>query len=550
VLSAFLALGTLVLLSFSGSLSAPAAGAAPRFAGLIAAFVVSERFVVHLPGRRSTHTLTFAELPLVLGCFLVDPMALVAANVLGGAVALAFERTMPAVRRVLNLAMFGASTALAALMFRLLAGSLAAPTPRTWAAALAATLAASIVGVAVIALGMTFAGERPGAVRIARVAGAALGVTVCNTSLALSMLLVAWVEPWGVLLLAGPLAAVYLGYRIHLGEIRRREQLELVARATAAMTSATDVVGALRELLVTACDGFHCSQGELVLLGDSEDDPAVEVDFDAERDPPLRSRRRVLPNAEEHEPGPDAAGASRRDRAEAELVQDGAAVGRISLSHRLDQAGPFGNHERSLLSALANQASMLVQYGRTRHALAGVERQASTDPLTGLANRRELSARLACGPPPRAVLALDLDHFKAVNDTLGHDAGDQLLVAVAARLSACVEPEDLVVRLGGDEFVVVIADRPAAPEPLAIGEGIVASLGRPFALSAGTVRVGASVGVADRYAARTREADALLSAADDALYRAKRAGRGRVAAASDLATEAPAVEDVAEARPR
>ncbi|WP_369136631.1 EAL domain-containing protein [Modestobacter versicolor] len=159
--------------------------------------------------------------------------------------------------------------------------------------------------------------------------------------------------------------------------------------------------------------------------------------------------------------------------------------------------------------------------------------QATHDSLTGLANRalvrRALDERLAGGPPCTVgVLFCDLDEFKAVNDRLGHEAGDDLLRQVADRLRGCVRPGDLLARLGGDEFVVVLAGTADRDVLTAVGERVLAALRRPFSLDGDPVRIGASVGGALGERTGPAAVSDLLRDADAAMYEAKRAGRGRV----------------------
>lgn len=161
--------------------------------------------------------------------------------------------------------------------------------------------------------------------------------------------------------------------------------------------------------------------------------------------------------------------------------------------------------------------------------------QARHDPLTGLLNRRVLEQeaeaawrRCRRGAGPFAVLSLDLDHFKRVNDVHGHRAGDCLLQQVATRLTAAVRNVDTVARTGGEEFVVLVplVDREGA---LATAERLRATIGdAPFELPEGPLPMSVSVGVA---LAETGDAgpDAVLRRSDLALYQAKAAGRNRVA---------------------
>ena len=180
---------------------------------------------------------------------------------------------------------------------------------------------------------------------------------------------------------------------------------------------------------------------------------------------------------------------------------------------------------------------------------AALELQANTDSLTGLPNRRRFRERLRTALHPRglvdvesgevAVLLVDLDGFKGVNDSLGHAAGDRLLVAVAERLRRCVRAGDVVARLGGDEFAVLVESVKDASSatgrtcPLTTAERIVEVLGAPVEIAGTAVTTGASIGVAATAdgppaGGEVVDCDALLRRADTAMYAAKRAGRNRV----------------------
>ncbi len=159
--------------------------------------------------------------------------------------------------------------------------------------------------------------------------------------------------------------------------------------------------------------------------------------------------------------------------------------------------------------------------------------QARRDSLTGLPNRRVFSERLHQAmararrhPQNLAVMFIDLDGFKAVNDRLGHAAGDQLLVEVATRLAACVRDTDCVCRLAGDEFTVILEGSGQPAEVHRIGQRIIERLGMPCVIGDETVWPAASVGAAMFELHDTHES--LCQRADDAMYIAKRAGKGRL----------------------
>jgi diguanylate cyclase (GGDEF)-like protein len=140
------------------------------------------------------------------------------------------------------------------------------------------------------------------------------------------------------------------------------------------------------------------------------------------------------------------------------------------------------------------------------------------DRVQHVLSRRDLAGH------PIGMLFIDLDDFKRVNDGLGHDAGDELLVAVAHRLQACVRPEDTVARLGGDEFAILL-DRAEAPEgAAAAARRILEGLQTPFTLRGNHVPVSASVGVA---LGAESDLDDLLREADIAMYMAKAHGKAR-----------------------
>ena len=164
---------------------------------------------------------------------------------------------------------------------------------------------------------------------------------------------------------------------------------------------------------------------------------------------------------------------------------------------------------------------------------AQLYRQAHFDPLTGLPNRllfrehlaRELGSARAAGRRG-ALLYIDLDHFKRVNDSYGHGAGDQLLIEVAQRLRACADDSDMVARLGGDEFTMILRHVSSPEGVRSIAERTVEALQRPIEIDGREHRIGASIGIA--LFAEEASLEELVRSADTALYRAKDLGRGRV----------------------
>ena len=167
---------------------------------------------------------------------------------------------------------------------------------------------------------------------------------------------------------------------------------------------------------------------------------------------------------------------------------------------------------------------------RLEGARMAAEEEAMTDPLTGLRNRRAADLvleRMCAARAGFGLLHMDLDYFKAVNDTLGHAAGDFVLATVGRILREQVRTEDCAARIGGDEFVVIIAGRSDPKTLQSIADRIIARVSQPMEFEGRTARVSASIGIVRSTDFAAPDAMQLLAAADRALYAAKHAGRGR-----------------------
>ena len=213
------------------------------------------------------------------------------------------------------------------------------------------------------------------------------------------------------------------------------------------------------------------------------------------------------------------------------VAEDGAALGTVCVIDRVPRQ--FTGADCAMLQRLAENARSLMELHRRNSLLREAAR---SDSLTGLLNRRGLEKAIehvlaaALAGKTCGLLYLDLDRFKHINDTHGHDAGDQVLKEVARRLQSVVRQTDLVARIGGDEFVVLLAhpvDHGALGQ---VASRVLAVCGRPITIDGTVIEPGLSIGgaLAPRDAV---VADDLLREADRALYIAKRGGRGRVAIA-------------------
>jgi diguanylate cyclase (GGDEF)-like protein len=234
--------------------------------------------------------------------------------------------------------------------------------------------------------------------------------------------------------------------------------------------------------------------------------------------------------AEDYASAPDAMDAFVADGVRAAMAAPVHEDGRITGSLVLASFRPgrvFSRAEQDMLLSFAEHASLALTDARRVDTML---HQALHDALTGLPNRALFTDRLqhalsqgrrrgtACG-----VIFLDLDRFKTVNDSLGHAAGDELLLAVAQRIDDSLRSADTAARLGGDEFAVLLEDLASADEAVGVAQRITEALRAPIVVQGREVFVSASVGIA---CGRAGAAD-LLRQADVAMYRAKAAGKGR-----------------------
>ena len=192
----------------------------------------------------------------------------------------------------------------------------------------------------------------------------------------------------------------------------------------------------------------------------------------------------------------------------------------------------------NFLSFSSEETFSLVASDRSARALQVL---AESDPLTGLDNRRTFFGRVndalrTSRDPSAAILYLDLDGFKAINDDAGHLVGDAILVSIAERIRREVRSADSLARLGGDEFTLLVRGLPTIDEVDALTSRLLAAIREPIEVENQMWHVGASIGVA--YAGDSSRVDELLAAADAALRDAKRSGKGcfRIVSLDDTPT--------------
>src|SRR5829696_6556209 len=514
------AIAAAIHFAFSAGDPAPAAPQIPWWTVALG-FLFAELCVVHLQFRRSAHSFSLGDVPFVFGLLFTSSDAVLAAALLGTGLVWAFHRRLPAVKLAFNIAQLALAVTMAGLILRALAPAGGAMEPATWIGLYAATLAAGVMTIISIA----------GAIALAE---GSLDRSSLKRMFAMTL---------------------FAAYRAYISEHQRHEKLEFLYEANRTLSRSPEVADALEGLLARSLEAFRSEMAEVVLFGSDgearrtthgpgdqrvamlvcERDIAEELAALVDRDTPVVSLTSPFGSAKLrayfHERGI-------RHAMVAMLPGEDRTIGTIMLANRFGLERSYSTDDLRLLEALANNASVALQYDRLEQAVTQLEtlqeqlhHQAFHDPLTDLPNRALFMDRvrreLGRAHGQEAVLFVDVDDFKTVNDSLGHGVGDALLISIAERLRSCVRPGDVVARLGGDEFAVMLPD---VADPVGQGRMIASRILEGFKLpvAAGTelVSVHLSVGIAASLQSGG-DSDELIRNADVAMYQAKSKGKGR-----------------------
>ena len=546
LIAAIAAAATVLSLRLAGL--APMMGPRLPWWGLAALFFVAEAFPVHLHFRTETHTLSLSELAVVLGLFLSTPVDLVAGIALGSVLALTLVRRQRPLKASFNVAQFAFSVGIAVLVFREVA-SLGNPHHVVgWAAATAGAVAFGLLSVLLVTVTIAIAGGGLHLEELPRTVALALAGSLASASLAIITVELVEADRQAVWLLAAPVAFWAFAFRAYGQQRQRHEHLEFLYRTMRATQSAPDFRVAVRELLVAACDLNAAEYAEVVLLDGATDGMLRSVVADSREEllVPVGAATPATAAAIREADAADCAillargrdahpldeFARERGLSDALLIalrRDQRAAALLVVGNRSGDVSTFGRDDRRLFETFAAHASVLLENDQVKEQL---RYQAYHDALTGLPNRALFAERvgraLAASAEGTAVLFVDLDDFKTINDTLGHSTGDDLLVAVAERVRACMRADDLASRLGGDEFGVLLCHDPGFDHVAEeCASRLVEALRAPFVLHGREVQARASVGIA--HGSGVRDVDELLSNADVAMYTAKAGGKERYA---------------------
>ena len=520
-------------------------------------FALAAILPVHLQFRGETHAFSLNQIWLVLGLFATSPMRLVAAQFVGAALALAIVRRRTTLRLPLDVSLLVLGTELAILAFRALSVPSNDLDAHNWLAALVAAAVASTVcwiapAVVPSSTRLRFAVRE----HLPTLRRYLLGSAV-NALLGLVVVIVISESLTAALLLSGPIAVVFAAYRAYRSEHSKREGLQFLYGASELLSGARDLEAGLLALLDFARETFHAEIAEVVLRGEQDESIGYRTCFG-----PGDRQFRLEPCAAERVAsivalvGEGAGVVQVRPPASSPLAtRDGIAIASMMVATVRGESGVrgaamvarrqggapagFGKDELRLFETFVNHLGTTLEKSRLSTSLAQLRalkqelaHQAYHDSLTGLANRlkfRDLVdgalANAARDAGNVAVLFIDLDDFKTVNDTMGHAAGDALLQAVASRIDASVGELGTAARLGGDEFAVLLPTVANDSVVRTVADRILVALGDPVPIEGQSVIAQASIGIASHVGAA--DADELMQHADVAMYTAKRNGKGR-----------------------
>ena len=509
-------------------------------------FLISETFSIRLRVKGDGHSASLSEIPLLLGLAAASATGLIVGRLLGAGFALVARHRFRGVRLAFNLSLSYLDSAAGLAIYR---GLLGGHSPvsvvglAVAAFALGATLVlnAGLVGMAIL---LKTPGRKPGAV--VRSLGTGLLISGVASIVAIGGLALYWWEPLSLAGVGAVAASLYGAFRVY-GSLRRRfEDLEAVYGFTSAIDEAVDTDQLLEATLAQARNLFSARFAEVVLSRGVD-----SIATSSEGGSP--SQRRPAPPAivealgARTEPGttvglladaPLAIAEHYRARgitdALVACMHGDGGTATLFVIGSPERGSFFGSDELRLFDTLARQARVAFERSRLvdrlRREMGQKEHQALHDALTGLPNRLhftivvEDALRKARDTSTRvAVLLIDLDRFKEVNDTLGHQRGDVLLQDLALRLSESVGGDDHIARLGGDEFAIVLREVRGVAEVTECARSIGAMLQRPFLNEGLAIQVTGSIGIAIAPDHGTDGAT-LLRRADVAMYEAKVGG--------------------------
>ena len=508
--------------------------------GLLVLFAVAEVLVIHLPSVRSAHTHTLREIPALTGIVFLTPGEYVSAFLVGAGLALVLWSGVRGLKLCFNLSMYALEATVGLSTYVWVLGTADVLSLRSWAAAFLAMLVTVLMSSAAVWGAISFTEGRPETAWLKQTLRSALPASFVNTCMALLVIVLVLRAPRALPLIAVVLLLLVAAYRAYIALASGYSRLTLLHGFIASSGRETELDAVIETTLQEAARIMRAGRAVLLLLPVDDygggkrielfEDTVQRSGFDVAAQvgawwaPAMRGES-VLLRSDPVQGSVDRP----RDGIAVPLQVTGTVDAVLLVTDRTFAAETFTTEDLRLLETLAGHGAVNLDKARLVDRLTRLADQrrheARHDGLTDLPNRlafREALDDAIARGEGGAVLLLDLDDFKDVNDTLGHDAGDTLLTVTARRLDS--ERLGMVARLGGDEFAVLL---PGADMETAVGCGrrLARLVAAPTSLAEVHLITSASIGVA-RFAGNESTSDELLAQADVAMHTAKGGSRG------------------------
>ena len=506
-------------------------------------WAITDWVPVSLHYRGNTFLWVLEDVPRVIGLVFLSPNLLVLSTVCGVVFIFLVIRRQAMLKLTFNVVSTALATALAAVVFRELLGTHSPVSLVGWAAMAAALISAQIVAQLALRVVTLLAGQtakKQSGILVLAINAMLIAVSIC---LALAFLDAAWLDPWTTLPLALVVALVIVTYRAYTRLSLRFSSLQHLydfsrTMGTASLEPSSMSVDVLKEV----CTVMRARRAELILAEPSGIPRRISFDDHGASgiEPITLDEASIVTRAintgeaslhhsaaPDHTVTVDPIAGEFRDAIVAPLMNRHTAIGVIVAIDRDEELDSFDDDDLTLFETLVAHASASLERARLveelRYEVDSKSHQATHDMLTGLPNRMLFLTRAAAALGESdgvAIVLLDIDSFKDVNDTLGHAIGDRLLCEVSERLLRAVSGRATVARLGGDEFALVIADVTEPERAVAIVNDLNNEMSRPIKMDGLTLAVTASAGIA-MAPEHGDDVALLLQRADIAMYLAK-----------------------------
>jgi diguanylate cyclase (GGDEF)-like protein len=506
-------------------------------------WAITDWVPVSLHYRGNTFLWVLEDVPRVIGLIFLSPNLLVLSTVCGVVFIFLVIRRQAMLKLTFNVVSTALATALAAVVFRELLGTHNPVSLVGWAAMAAALISAQIVAQLALRVVTLLAGQtakKQSGFLVLAINAMLIAVSIC---LALAFLDAAWLDPWTTLPLILVVALVIVTYRAYTRLSLRFSSLQHLYDFSRTMgTASLEPTSMSVDVLKEVCTVMRARRAELILAEPSGIPRRISFDDHGASgiEPITLDQASIVTQAINtgeaslhHSAAPDRTvtvdpvAGEYRDAIVAPLMNRHTAIGVIIAVDRDEELDSFDDDDLTLFETLVAHASASLERARLveelRYEVDSKSHQATHDMLTGLPNRMLFLTRAAAALGESdgvAIVLLDIDSFKDVNDTLGHAIGDRLLCEVSERLLRAVSGRATVARLGGDEFALVIADVTEPQRAVAIVNDLNNEMSRPIKMDGLTLAVTASAGIA-MAPEHGDDVALLLQRADIAMYLAK-----------------------------